>query len=81
MEFFMDKINVLISNEEIEKRLNELSKQIEDDYEGKEIVFLSVLRGGSFFTINLSLKIKNKMTFEFIEVSSYEGGTESLRKS
>lgn len=77
----MDKINVLISNEEIEKRLNELSKQIEDDYEGKEIVFLSVLRGGSFFTINLSLKIKNKMTFEFIEVSSYEGGTESLRKS
>lgn len=77
----MDKINVLISNEEIEKRLNELAHQIEKDYENREIVFLSVLRGGSFFTINLSLKIKNKMIFEFIEVSSYEGGTESLRNS
>ena len=77
----MKEIKVLISNEEIEKRMSELALEIERDYEGKEIVFLCVLRGGSFFTINLSLKIKNKMTFEFIELSSYEGGTESLRKS
>ena len=67
----------LISKEKIENRLQELAKQIEKDYENKEILILCVLKGASFFTINLTQKIDRTMEFEFIELSSYGNSTES----
>lgn len=74
----MDKIEVLFSEEEIEKKLNELARKIEEDYNGKEITVICVLKGATFFTIELTKRIKNKMQFEFIELSSYGNNTESL---
>lgn len=61
----------------MEQRIDELAKQIEKDYEGKEITVLCVLKGASFFTIQLTQKIKNKMEFQFIELSSYGNNTTS----
>lgn len=72
----MEEFKVLISQEEIQKRLYELAAQLDKDYEGKEIVVLCVMRGGVFFTVDLTLKIKTKMKYEFMTISSYEG-TES----
>lgn len=67
----------LISKEEIENRLCELAKEIEKDYEGKEITVVCVMRGACFFAVNLTLKIKNLIKYEFIELSSYDDKTES----
>ena len=68
----MKKIDVLISEEQINKRLDELAQQLMEEYQGKEIVFLCILKGSVFFTVELAKRIKNNIQFEFIEVSSYE---------
>ena len=68
----MKKINVLISEEQINKRLDELANQLMEEYRGKDLMFLCILKGSVFFTVELAKRIKNNIQFEFIEVSSYE---------
>lgn len=68
----MRKIKVLISEEQINKRLDELAKQLMEEYKDKELMFLCTLKGSIFFAVELSKRIKNNIQFEFIEVSSYE---------
>lgn len=75
----MEEIKVLINEARLDGRLEELAKQIEKDYDGKEILFLGVLKGSAVFMVELAKKIKNNVEFEFIEISSYEG-TESTNK-
>ena len=76
----MENINVLINESRIIKRIDELAKEIEKDYEGKEVVFLGILKGSIPFLTELAKRVKKaKVIFEFIEVSSYEG-TESTGK-
>ena len=72
----MKNINVLINKARLEKRIEEMAKEIEKDYEGKDIVFLGILKGSVPFMWELAKKVKNNVIFEFIEVSSYKG-TES----
>lgn len=74
-----NELQMLINEAKLQKRIEEIAKQIMKDYEGEDLVFICVLKGGVFFTIDLSKKIKNNIRFEFIEVSSYEG-TESTGK-
>ncbi len=74
-----EKFKVLISQEEIQKRLYELAEQLDKDYAGKEITVVSVMRGAVFFTVDLTLKMKTKLKYEFLTISSYEG-TESTGK-
>ena len=68
----MKKIKVLISEEKINERLDELANQLMEEYKGEELVFLCILKGSVFFTVELAKRIKNNIQFEFIEVSSYE---------
>ena len=63
----------LISKEALQKRIAELAEQIDKDYLGKEITIVCVMRGAVFFTVELTLKMKTKLKFEFITISSYEG--------
>ena len=63
----------LISREELDKRIAELAEQIDNDYLGKEITIVCVMRGAVFFTVELTLKMKTKLKYEFITISSYEG--------
>lgn len=72
----MENINILINKARLEKRLDEMAREIEKDYEGKDIVFLGILKGSVPFMWELAKRIKNNVIFEFIEVSSYKG-TES----
>lgn len=69
----MKQIKVLINEEQINARLDELANQIMNDYKDKEIMFLCILKGSIVFTVELAKRIKNNVQFEFIEVSSYEG--------
>lgn len=69
----MEKLSVLINETKLQKRVNELAKQIMKDYKDKDIVFVCVLKGAVFFAVDLAKKIKNNVEFEFLEVASYEG--------
>ena len=70
------EIKELISKEKIEKRIEELAEQISKDYEGKNIEFIVVLKGAAIFAVELAMKLKPNVRFDFIEISSYSG-TES----
>ncbi len=72
MEF--EKIaSVLISKEDIEKRVAELGAQISKDYEGKEPLFVGVLKGCFIFMADLMRNVTVDCSMDFMTVSSYEG--------
>ena len=73
----MENINVLINKARLEKRIEEIAKEIEKDYEGKDIVFLGILKGSVPFMWELAKRIKNNVVFEFIEVSSYKNNEDT----
>ena len=49
-----DKIRVLLSEDEVNKRISEVAAQISRDYQGKEIHLICILKGGVFFTCELA---------------------------
>lgn len=73
----MEEMKVLIDEEKLQKRIGEIAKQIEDEYKGKEIILICILKGSIFFTVDLARKINGDVKLEFIRVSSYDDGTES----
>ena len=66
-------LKVLISENELHKRIKELAKQIYEDYKGEELTFICILKGSIFFTVDLSKEMPCDINFEFIRVSSYHG--------
>ena len=74
--FDLDKVKVLYSEEELQKRIGEVAEQLDKDYEGKKIIVISVLKGAVFFTVDLVKKMKTPIQLEVMQTSSYEG-TES----
>ncbi|HIR83912.1 MAG TPA: hypoxanthine phosphoribosyltransferase [Candidatus Galloscillospira excrementavium] len=67
----------LFSQEEIDRRLEELAAEINRDYAGKEPMLISVLRGSFVFMADLTRKITLPCTVDFMAVSSYGKGTTS----
>ena len=72
-----DVERILISKEELEKRVEELGKQISDDYEGKDILAVGILKGSVVFLADLIRKITCNVSMDFMTVSSYGNGVES----
>lgn len=70
-------IEVMISEEEVNKRIRELGEQISRDYAGRQIHLICVLRGGSFFMCELAKRITVPVSLDFMSVSSYGGDTKS----
>ncbi|MCI8422986.1 MAG: hypoxanthine phosphoribosyltransferase [Lawsonibacter sp.] len=68
---------ILFSEEQLKTRVNEIARQIESDYAGKEIMLISVLRGSFIFMADLCRAIKLPCTLDFMAVSSYGKGTSS----
>jgi hypoxanthine phosphoribosyltransferase len=71
------QIDVLITQEQIEARIDEIAEQINKDYAGKSIRLICVLRGGVFFMTQLAKKITVPVTIDFMSVSSYGSATKS----
>lgn len=67
----MGEIKVLIDEEKISKKVKEIAKKIENDYKGKEITLICILKGSTFFTVDLAREINGNVKIEFIQVSSY----------
>ena len=72
-----DKIRVLLSEEEVAKRIREIGDEISRDYEGRPLHLICILKGGAFFTCELSKRISLPLTLDFMSVSSYGAGTVS----
>lgn len=71
------KIEKMISEEEIAKRTKELAKEIENDYRGKELVCVGLLKGSIMFMAELLKNINIELAMDFMKVSSYHGGMDS----
>ena len=76
----MDNLNVLIEEKKLQDRIQQLAEQITKEYKDKEITLICILKGSTFFTVDLSKKIDNPLKIEFIQVSSYNDSTESSGK-
>src|SRR5665648_463617 len=68
---------ILITEEEIREKITELGKKITRDYQGKDLVFIGVLRGAVIFMSDLARAISIPMIFDFMAISSYGAATES----
>lgn len=66
-----DNIRVLLSEEEVDKKIEEIGQQISKDYEGKEVHLICVLKGGIFFTCELAKRITVPVSLDFMSISSY----------
>lgn len=66
---------VLISEEELARKVSEAADAINRDFAGKEPVIVSVLRGSFVFMADLVRKLNMKCTIEFITASVYKNGT------
>ena len=72
-----EHIRVLLTEEEVDKRIQEIGEQISKDYAGKQVHLVCVLKGGSFFMCELAKRITVPVFIDFMSVSSYGDGTES----
>ena len=72
-----ETIRVLISEEEIEERVQALGKQISEDYVGKQVHLICILKGGAFFMCELAKRITVPVSMDFMSVGSYGDGTAS----
>ncbi|MGI6018356.1 MAG: hypoxanthine phosphoribosyltransferase [Marvinbryantia sp.] len=72
-----EKISVLIPEEEVDRRIEELGRQISEDYAGKSVHLICVLKGSIFFTCELAKRITVPVTLDFMSCSSYGADTKS----
>lgn len=72
-----ETVSVLISEQEVDARIEELGRQISEDYAGKEVHLICILKGSVFFTCELAKRITVPVSLDFMSVSSYGDGTVS----
>lgn len=71
----MDLSEVMISEEEINAMVDRLATQINNDYQGEELIVVSVLTGGFVFTADLVRKLTMPVKIDFVQAKSYSGTT------
>lgn len=67
------KIEKLFSEEELDRKIEELANTLYKKYGDEKVVFVCTLKGAVFFTCDLLKKYKGNAVLEFLRVSSYEG--------
>jgi hypoxanthine phosphoribosyltransferase len=70
-------IKPLITAEEIDAKLAVLGKQITEDYQGKDLLLVGVLRGAFMVMADLARHIELTVEFDFMAVSSYGASTQT----
>ncbi|MDE6319673.1 MAG: hypoxanthine phosphoribosyltransferase [Lachnospiraceae bacterium] len=72
-----ERIEVLLTEAQVNARIQEIGEQISKDYAGKQVHLVCVLKGGSFFMCELAKRITVPVSLDFMSVSSYGGDTKS----
>jgi len=73
----METVRVMIPEEELLARVRAMAAQITEEYKGKEIKLVCILKGSVFFTTELAKRINLPIRLDFMSVSSYGDETES----
>ena len=68
---------ILVTEEEIQKKVKELGEQITRDYQGKNLMLVGILKGAVMFLSDLAKNIRMPVMIDFMAVSSYGNSTES----
>ena len=68
---------VLVTEEQIQARLDELATQVVEDYEGKELLLVGVLKGAVMVMADFARSLARPMAMDWMAVSSYGAGTKS----
>lgn len=76
-EIHQDIDEILISADEIQDKIATLAKQITEDYRGKDLLLVGVLKGAFVFMSDLARQIQLPIEFDFMAVSSYGASTKS----
>lgn len=72
-----DLEKIIISQEQLENRVQELGKQLTKDYQDKQLIVIGILRGATIFLADLVREIDLQMEIDFMAVSSYGLATKS----
>jgi len=72
-----DVERVLITEEQIQKRVREMGAQISEDYKGKDLVVVGILKGAALFCADLFRAITIPAELDFMRISSYGPSTKS----
>lgn len=72
-----EQIRIMLSEEKVNARIAELAKQISEDYAGRSVHLICILKGSIFFTCELAKRITVPVTMDFMSVSSYGDDTKS----
>ena len=72
-----ERVRVLLTEEEVDARIQEIGDQISKDYAGRQVHLVCVLKGGSFFMCELAKRITVPVSLDFMSVSSYGSSTKS----
>lgn len=70
-----EKLKVLLRKAEIRRRVRELARQLERDYEGESVHLICILKGACIFLADLLRELKLPVSVDFIAVSSYGKGS------
>jgi len=70
-------LKVILETEEIETKIAELGKAISQDYAGKELVLIGVLRGSTYFLVDLTRSMNIPFSVDFISISQYSEQSEA----
>ncbi|WP_283682368.1 hypoxanthine phosphoribosyltransferase [Parablautia sp. Marseille-Q6255] len=72
-----EKVRIFLQEQEVNARIAEIAKKISDDYAGKEVHLICVLKGSVFFMCELAKRITVPVTMDFMSVTSYGNDTKS----
>ena len=75
-----DQKKILYKNEDIEKRVREMARQISKDYAGRELIIIGILKGAFIFMADLIRALSIPCTIDFVRCASYGAGSESSQK-
>ncbi|GEP46937.1 hypoxanthine phosphoribosyltransferase [Microbacterium saccharophilum] len=68
---------VLVTEEEIQKKLLELAQRVDAEYEGKDLLLVGVLKGAVMVMADFARHLQRDITMDWMAVSSYGAGTKS----
>jgi hypoxanthine phosphoribosyltransferase len=74
---YHDVAEILISEDQIKKRVAELGARINKDFAGEQILIVAVLKGALLFLADLMRHVELPLAVDFLAVSSYGAGTQS----
>lgn len=72
-----EKIRVMIPEDEVDAKIEELGRRISEDFAGQEVHLICILKGSVFFVCELAKRITVPVTIDFMQVSSYGAETKS----